>query len=807
MEAQYERGKSLENISQPQQSLDNGLLSKYPTTSAPEMLALQNREHKIIGTEIIVKICPLCHPGTDDPSNQWKLNIRRDDGVYFCHRCKASGIWNRTNSNAGEITNNRQLEKCKELLAESLALNDIKSTISSQYLTSRGFNLSVAIKSLRHHPACPYFDNGESKNIKHFPALLGVVCDAYGELKGVQRIYLSSSGNKADVSDPKKSLGSLKGNSVHLGEPSTTLAVTEGIETGLAVMLATKSIVWAAVSALGMESLNIPDSVKKIYIWADLDKSATGLRAAEKLAARLKAEGRTAFVLLPEGPIPDGQKSLDWLDVFNIDQSILVAALKRSQPFTLAVTQELPPIIEHVSWPSPIASEAFHGLAGNIIRLIEPHTEADPVALLVQLIVAFGNVIGRNAYYSVESTRHYLNLFTVLVGDTAKGRKGTSLDHIVSLFRQIAPDWCKNNIISGLSTGEGLIHHVRDRIERTKAVKNRETGEMETITDIIDEGVTDKRVFVIEPEFSSVLRITSRDGNTLSAITREAWDRGDLRTLTKNSPERATGAHISIAGHITSHELRRYLSETEALNGYGNRFLWACVRRSKLLPFGGKLKASDLDSCRFQLERAIQFGSTVGEVTFAPDAMQAWVEVYKHLADAKPGLFGSMTARAEAQVVRLSSVYAVMNGSALIKPEHLMAALALWEYCEDSCRYIFGNSLGDLIADRILEALRTNQQGITRTDIRELFHGKQSAARVEQALALLVQYKLAKSNKESTSGRPIEWWFAVRRDPSAKRVERAVSFADIANDSSFPPLEPLTRPGKANKEHSRGQLS
>ena len=57
----------------------------------------------------------------------------------------------------------------------------------------------------------------------------------------------------------------------------------------------------------------------------------------------------------------------------------------------------------------------------------------------------------------------------------------------------------------------------------------------------IDEGVTDTRLLVVENEFASVLRMTERPGNTLSAILRDAWDARTLQSMTKGSPARATG--------------------------------------------------------------------------------------------------------------------------------------------------------------------------------------------------------------------------------------------------------------------------
>ena len=67
---------------------------------------------------------------------------------------------------------------------------------------------------------------------------------------------------------------------------------------------------------------------------------------------------------------------------------------------------------------------AYHGLPGAIVAKIAPHTEADPVAILAQLLVCCGALIGRGAYFQVEATRHHPNEFVVLVGDSAQGPQG-----------------------------------------------------------------------------------------------------------------------------------------------------------------------------------------------------------------------------------------------------------------------------------------------------------------------------------------------------------------------------------------------
>jgi hypothetical protein len=196
------------------------------------------------------------------------------------------------------------------------------------------------------------------------------------------------------------------------------------------------------------------------------------------------------------------------------------------------------------AWPS-LAAQAFHGLAGEVVRAIEPHSEADPAAILLQFLAAFGNVVGPGPHCMVESTSHSLNLFVVLVGESSKARKGTSWGHIRRLFAGVDAEWLDQRVTGGLCSAEGLISEVRD-----------------------EEFVTDRRLFAVSDEFASVLRIMGREGNTLSPILRSAWDSGNLRTLVKHDPLRATGAHISLLGHITRLELLRYLSDTESHNGF-----------------------------------------------------------------------------------------------------------------------------------------------------------------------------------------------------------------------------------------------
>jgi hypothetical protein len=427
------------------------------------------------------------------------------------------------------------------------------------------------------------------------------------------------------------------------------------------------------------------------------------------------------------------------------------------------VTTCIGSVLTQANWPEPLSEEAYHGVAGELVHTIEPHSEADPAALLLQLLVSFGNVIGRKPHFMAEADQHFTNLFVVIVGKTAKGRKGTSLGHIRRILTTVDSGWSETRTMGGLASGEGLIWAVRDETRDREPVKER--GHIVGYEEVVlDSGEEDKRLLVIEPEFARVLQVAEREANTLSAVMRQAWDSGDMNVLTKKQPARATGAHVSIIGHITKDELRRLLTDTAVANGFANRFLWVCARRSKSLPEGGALNAADIVPITNRIQSAVQFARTVEVMQRDDQARAIWREVYRELSEGKPGLLGAVTSRAEAQTMRLACLYALLDMSPVIRAEDLMAALAVWQYCETSARFIFGEALGDATADEILGALRNRPQGMSRTEIREHFQRNKRAEDIGRALVVLQEHGLARairSHEQDGPGRPTERWFAI----------------------------------------------
>jgi len=405
--------------------------------------------------------------------------------------------------------------------------------------------------------------------------------------------------------------------------------------------------------------------------------------------------------------------------------------------------------------PWPECSEAaFSGLAGDVARVIEPHSESDPIAILVQTLVAFGSLVGRGPHFRVEADEHPARLYAALVGDSARGRKGTAWGQVRRLFLSVDESFT-DRIESGLSSGEGLIDRLRDDDE-----DNDEDNDAER--------PRDGRLLVVETELASTLKVIERQGNTLSPVLRQAWDGTTLSTLTRNSRLRASGTNVSIIGHITTEELRRRLDETEAANGFGNRFLWICVRRSKLLPEGGAVPQPELNRLSSRLNSSYRSALRRGELVRDNEARSLWKDVYGDLSKGHPGLVGALTTRAEAYVTRLSVAYALLDEAEAIGERHLTAALALWDYAQASVTFVFGDSTGNADADATLRALRATPEGLTRTEISSLFGRNLSTARIDRALRTLFEQERAHFTTEPTGGRPSERWFYGRTKETKK---------------------------------------
>lgn len=333
--------------------------------------------------------------------------------------------------------------------------------------------------------------------------------------------------------------------------------------------------------------------------------------------------------------------------------------------------------VKTVPWPT-LNDTALHGTAGQIVTMVAPHTEADPAAILLQLLAVFGVTLGSGPHIVAGNDRHQAVIHPLIVGRTNSGAKGTGLGVVEAIRRRALP-WFDEFTTSGLSTAEGLIEMVRDP-----------SGDPDDNKDY-DPGVTDKRLQVNETEYRSVLSRCRRDGNTLTPTLRQIWDGGTLRTLTrKHNKLTATDPHIVVIGHITPREFRSTLDDSDLSGGSVNRLLICLSRRSRLHARLGNMPDKVLAEAGRLFCEAQKKARHRGRVGFTQQFWSMWDTAYRDLNRDRPDSWATdATARGVTQVLRLAMIYALFDDADEITAEHLDAALAMWDYAEHSARWLF----------------------------------------------------------------------------------------------------------------------
>lgn len=439
--------------------------------------------------------------------------------------------------------------------------------------------------------------------------------------------------------------------------------------------------------------------------------------------------------------------------------SSAIRGLPRAQ-LQIGATTDDPDDLALKEWPR-FSFDACPGILGEFVRLATRDSEADPAAVCITALVRFGAEVygyapNRGPHLYVGETIHPPRLFAVICGNSSKARKGTSRHPVTKLFerKHCLPIDLKTWGVplpareSGgpLSTGEGLAHHVRDESDEERERRQRQNP----AEPVREKG--DKRLVIMDEELASAFACIKREGNTLSMGIRCFWDSGDYSPLTKNNPVLVRGAHISIIAHITMQELAVCLGEVQAVNGFGNRFLWICARRSKLVALPSRMPDAELAPLQRELWRCVGQAQQRGVMTMTTNALELWRHVYPELSQEHTGLAGSIINRAEAQTLRLALLYALLDAQGKIEEPHLQAALAMWRYAQDSARYIFGDRAADPLEDKILEALRPGP--LTATELSSVLSRHVPRDRLKPLLLQLETQQRITITKVKNAGRP-----------------------------------------------------
>lgn len=386
------------------------------------------------------------------------------------------------------------------------------------------------------------------------------------------------------------------------------------------------------------------------------------------------------------------------------------------------------------NWPT-LDPAAMQGRCGEIVDLVMPFTEADPAAVTATLLAGFGAMTGNTAYALAGNDPHPARIWPLITGRTSDGAKGTSWSTVRPILQAADEQFFVDNLFGGIVSGEGVIEMVRDEVP----------GNGPDSKSFIP-GVADKRLLIVEPEYAAVLSKGARQGSSLMQILREAWDGNTLRSMARSANKLiATNPSITVIGHVTPGEFHSKLTKGEVDGGSINRLLIVLSKRSKELPDGGNLPDQVRDICGKAVREGIDHARKIGRMKRTDAASALWRTEYSRLVAPKPdGYFATATARAQAQVLRLSVAYALLDCADKVDVDHLRAALALWGYAEASAQWLFtdaGYEARKSDLDKLVTFLVVaGSEGVTRTQLREGCFGKnKSAAEIDALLHPLIE--------------------------------------------------------------------
>jgi Toprim domain len=233
--------------------------------------------------------CPSPRRPPDDRSCWVRFNPARprDIFVYDCEGSKGAA-YAMVRAALGLLDPFRRVDHAEAVQRIWEESRSAAGTPAERYLRRRGITLPMP-PSLRFH-----------SGLKHpsgcaYPCMVAAVSAPDGMICAVHRTFLTWDGTgKAPVDPVKMTLGPIGKNAIRLSPVAPKLIIAEGIETALSVMQASGIGAWAAISAVGLRTIELPSEVRHITVAADGDE--VGAAAAFQAATRFRKEGREAEI-------------------------------------------------------------------------------------------------------------------------------------------------------------------------------------------------------------------------------------------------------------------------------------------------------------------------------------------------------------------------------------------------------------------------------------------------------------------------------------------------------------------------------
>lgn len=683
------------------------------------------------------------HGGSDDDAGWYVLHGGDVAvGVFGCWRVGRK--WNWCNKSTSGMTP-QELDAHQDRVKSLKALRDSEQ---AQRNASAAYAATILFEAATPCISHPYLT---TKGVQAYAIrqagdnLLIPLCDSTGKLHSLQTIT-------PDGSKRFHTGGRVKGCFHGLRGSAGVLLICEGYATGASLHEATGYAVAVAFNAGNLEMVALdlraqfPDV--NIVISADDDYQTEGNPGMTKARSAAAAVG--GYLAVPDFGANRPTKATDFNDLHQLSglqevKRCIDAALS-SVP-TIAISAPYTAILEdgltdnHRNAPRPDPA-CLYGLVGDIAKAGSNNTEANPFAVAASALAYLGAALGRGPYIPIGDDCNHARLFLVHVGRSSRGRKGTAKKLISRVHKALmAMDGLLPPQVhsGGLSTREGLALMIHDGYKDGK-------NEIPAIDD--------KRLFVVESEFSNVLHQSKRDGNTLSGALRDAWDGTSIKPAVKTCPVWASDPHISIIGDITPSELRELLHKRELTNGFANRFIFFWAEGDKVVPFPESTPKDVVEALADRVAQVLRFSGAdrhgdkdAMRVEFSPEATSLYESLYRsELRDRSAGehITGLLDRRAP-MLLRLAMLFAMTDQCSVIAVAHINAAMAWVRYWVDSVKFIFQSAIDEAgvvvvtaTAEKIVAYLTVHGQ-CTRTGLsRDCLGGHVDKANLNKALDELI---------------------------------------------------------------------
>lgn len=374
--------------------------------------------------------------------------------------------------------------------------------------------------------------------------------------------------------------------------------------------------------------------------------------------------------------------------------------------------------------PPPVAvPEMFYGPLGDFAHSAAFGTEVNPVAAMAAAMSALSAGLGRNVGLEVGNTRHHIRFFTLHVGRTSIGRKGEAVGLLERVFKAIGcmeggPALLPQIFDGGLSTREGLALLIHDGY---------------TQDNVKEPAIVDKRLFVIEEEFSNVLEQAKRSGNTLSACIRGLFDGKSIKPAVRNSRAWATDPHVALHAAITPEELKEKMAKGEMTNGFANRFLTFWAERTTIEADPRPATEDEVEKLALSFMKILEFGlagypkqQTKINLQLSPAAKECFAHAYRRYSVRHPGgeKITSVLQRRPPMLLRMAGLFALCDLTLTISAKHIEAGIAWMDYFTASVNLIFGESsaaaaeaIRSSTSEKLLNWLSSNSGWQSRTKI------------------------------------------------------------------------------------------